>query len=178
MLTRTARIDLRPSSRRPWLALASAGNIGFASLFAAQAGLMTLSPILARVARDFGVSTATAGQLRTLAAVFGGIAAVAVVLVGRRLVLRRLLLAGNGLLVLGSVASAAAPSFATLAAAQLVIGAATGLLVAGGLAAAAAWAPAERRARTLAWASLGQPASWVIGMPLIGLAADLGWRYA
>jgi predicted MFS family arabinose efflux permease len=147
-------------------------------LFAAQAGLLTLSPILPSVAHDFGVSTAAAGQLRTLVGLTGGVTALAVVLVGGRLGLRRLLLAGNGLLVLGSAASALAPSLLALAAAQVAVGAATGLLVAGGLAAAAAWAAPQRRTATLAWASLGQPASWVAGMPLIGLSAGLGWRYA
>ncbi len=156
----------------------SPGNVAFVCLFAAQAGLLTLSPILPSVAREFGVATAAAGQLRTLVGLVGGIAALAVVLVGRRVGPRRLLLAGNGLLVLGSVASAAAPSLSALAAAQVAIGAATGLLVAGALAAAAAWSAPERRAATVAWASLGQPASWVAGMPLIGLCADLGWRYA
>jgi DHA1 family inner membrane transport protein len=158
--------------------LRSPGNVAFVSLFAAQAGLLTLSPILPSVAREFGVATAAAGQLRTLVGLVGGIAALAVVFVGRRVGPRRILLAGNGLLVFGSVASAAAPSLAGLAVAQVAIGAATGLLVAGGLAAAAAWAVPERRAATVAWASLGQPASWVAGMPLIGLSADLGWRYA
>jgi predicted MFS family arabinose efflux permease len=157
---------------------AAAGTVAFVCLFAAQAGLLTLSPILPSVARDFGVSTAAAGQLRTLVGLTGGVTALAVVLVGRRLGLRRLLLAGNGLLVLGSAASALAPSLLALAAAQVAVGAATGLLVAGGLAAAAAWAAPERRTATLAWASLGQPASWVAGMPLIGASADLGWRYA
>ncbi|MBD0282225.1 MAG: MFS transporter [Thermoleophilaceae bacterium] len=156
----------------------SAGNVAFVCLFAAQAGLLTLSPILPEVARDFGVSTAAAGQLRTLVGLLGGSAALALVFVTGRVRLRRLLLAGNGLLILGSVASAAAPSLITFAVAQAAIGAATGLLISGGLAAAAAWAPPQRRARTLAWASLGQPASWVAGMPLIGMSAGLGWRYA
>lgn len=86
----------------------SPGNAAFACLFAAQAGLLTLSPILPNVARDFGVATAAAGQLRTLVGLVGGVAALVAVFVGSRVGLRRLLLAGNGLLVLGSVASAAA----------------------------------------------------------------------
>ena len=169
-----ARHRVRGRTRSP----VSAGNAAFACLFAAQAGLLTLSPILPDVARDFGVSTAAAGQLRTLVGLVGGIVALAVMLVGRRVGLRRLLVAGSALLVLGSVASAAAPTLIALAAAQVAVGAATGLLISGGLTAAASWAPAERRAATLAWASLGQPASWVAGMPLIGMTADLGWRYA
>jgi predicted MFS family arabinose efflux permease len=169
MLTKEARRTHR---------LTSAGNVAFVCLFAAQAGLLTLGPILPSVAHEFGVSTAGAGQLRTIAGLAGGIAAITVMLAGRRIGLRKLLLAGNGLLGLGSLVSAAAPSLAVLAAAQMAVGAGAGLLISGGLAAAASWAPPEARARTLAWASLGQPASWVAGVPLIGLTADLDWRYA
>lgn len=158
--------------------LVSAAHVAFICLFAAQAGLLTLGPILPAVARDFGVSTAAAAQLRTLAGLVGGIAALTVVVAGKRIGLRRVLLVGNGSLALGSVASAVAPNLAALAAAQVAVGAATGLLVSGGLAAAASWALPDRRAETLAKASLGQPASWVIGMPLIGATGDLGWRYA
>ena len=156
----------------------STGGVAFVWLFAAQTGVLTLGLILPEVAADFGVSTAVAGQLRTLAGLVGGIAALAVVPFGERIGLRKLLLVGNGLLALGASASAAAPSLFTLAAAQVAVGAATGLLISGGLAAAASWTPPKRRAKALAWASLGQPASWVAGMPLIGMTADLGWRYA
>jgi predicted MFS family arabinose efflux permease len=155
----------------------SADTVAFLCLFAAQAGVLTLSPILPSVAREFGISTAAAGQLRTVAGLSGGITALAVVLVGARVGLRRLLLAGNGLLALGSAASAAAPTLIALAAAQAMVGAAAGLLISGGLAAAATWAPADRQAKAVARASLGQPASWVAAMPLVGMTADLGWRY-
>ena len=170
----TAHRDARPGRTRRRV---SAGNVAFLCLFAAQAGVLTLSPILPSVAREFGISTAAAGQLRTLAGLSGGIAALAVVLVGARVGLRRLLLAGCGLLALGSAASAAAPTLIALAIAQVMVGAAAGLLISGGLAAAATWVPADRQAKTLARASLGQPASWVAAMPLIGMTADLGWRY-
>ena len=121
----------------------------------AQTGLLTLGLILSSVARDFGVSTATAGQLRTLAGLAGGIAALVVAAAGRRVGIRWLLLVGNWLLALGAVGSAAAPNLIVLAIAQAVVGAAAGLLISGGQAAAAPWAPAEQRAAALAWASLG-----------------------
>lgn len=171
----TAHRDAGP--RRPTRRV-SAPNVAFLCLFAAQVGVLTLSPILPGVAREFGISTAAAGQLRALAGLSGGITALAVVLVGARVGLGRLLLAGNGLLALGSAASAAAPTVIALGAAQVMVGAAAGLLISGGLAAAATWAPPGRQAKTLAWASLGQPAAWVTAMPLIGMTADLGWRYA
>ena len=48
---------------------ASPARLGLAlgcCLFAAQASVVVLSPVLSGVAADFGVSTATAGQLRSL----------------------------------------------------------------------------------------------------------------
>jgi predicted MFS family arabinose efflux permease len=147
-------------------------------MFAAQAGLLSLGPVLPDVAREFGVSTAAAGQLRTLGGLAGGATALAVALLGSRLGLRGMLIAGHLMLALGALASAAAPNVAVLAAAQAGVGAAAGLLIAGALAASAAWSESGRRSRALAVASLGQPMSWVAGMPLGGLLAELDWRYS
>jgi predicted MFS family arabinose efflux permease len=148
------------------------------ALFAAQAGLLSLGPVLAGVAGDFDVSAAAAGQLRTLGGLVGGTAAIAVALLGSRLELRRTLVTGHALLAFGALMSAAAPDFALLAVGQAAVGAAAGLLISGALAASAAWTEPGRRARALAIASLGQPMSWVVGMPLGGLLAELDWRYA
>ena len=150
----------------------------FAALFAAQAGLLSLGPVLPDVAREFGVSTAAAGQLRTLGGLAGGVTAIAVALFGSRLGLRGTLIAGHLMLALGTLASAAAPNLVVLAAGQAAVGGAAGLLIAGALAASAAWSDPGRRGRALAVASLGQPMSWVAGMPLGGLLADLDWRYS
>jgi DHA1 family inner membrane transport protein len=46
------------------------------------------------------------------------------------------------------------------------------------VAAAAEWAPPGQRARVLSWTLLGQPAAWVVGMPLAGVVADDNWRLA
>jgi MFS transporter, DHA1 family, inner membrane transport protein len=150
----------------------------FAAMLAAQAGLLSLGLVLADVAREFGVSTAAAGQLRTLSGLAGGVTAVAVALFGSRLELRRVLVAGQLLVSLGTLASAAAPTLAVLAAGQAAVGAGAGLLIAGALAASAAWTESGGRARALAAASLGQPMAWVAGMPLGGLIAELDWRYS
>ena len=147
-------------------------------MFAAQAGLLSLGPVLAPVARELDVSIAAAGQLRTLGGLAGGAAAVAVALVGSRLELRRILMVGHGMLVVGAIASAASPNLAVLAVGQAAVGASAGLLISGALAASAAWSDPARRARALAVASLGQPMSWVAGMPLGGLLGELDWRYS
>jgi DHA1 family inner membrane transport protein len=86
----------------------------FACLFAAQAAFLTLAPILPELASEFDVSTATAGQLETVAGLSGGLTAVAIAVLGGRVVVRQLLPAGLALLAAGSLGSALAPSFALL----------------------------------------------------------------
>jgi DHA1 family inner membrane transport protein len=148
----------------------------FLSLFAAQASVISLSPVLSRVAADLEVSTATAGQLRTLLGLAAGVTALLVPRAARRLSLRSLMLAGTSLIAAGSLASAAAPGLAALAAAQVVIGIGVASVVAAGTAAAAAWVAPEHRTDVLSWALVGQPAAWIVGMPLLGALGELSWR--
>jgi predicted MFS family arabinose efflux permease len=154
------------------------GAILFLCLFAAQSGLIALSPVLVQVAEDLGVSTATAGQLRTVAGLVAGVTALGIAAVGRRVGLRHLLVGGAILLAGASLASAVAPSFVTLALAQLAVGVAVAVLVTAATAAAAEWAPPEERPRVLSWALTGPPAAWIVGMPTIGLVGEASWRYA
>jgi predicted MFS family arabinose efflux permease len=164
----------------------SAGDVGhravgavlFVCLFAGQAGAIALSPVLAQVARDLDVSTAAAGQLRTVAGLVAGVTALALGRLGARVTLRRQLLGGSLLLALGSLASAAAPGIGLLAAAQIPVGAGIAMLTTAGTLAAAEWVPPERRAATLSWALIGQPAAWIVGMPLLGATGGQSWRYA
>ena len=150
----------------------------FLCLFAGQAGTIALSPVLAEVAADLDVSTALAGQLRTIAGLVAAVTALALGRLGARVGLGRQLLAGSILLAVGSLASAAAPGIGLLAAAQIPVGAAIGILTTAGTLAAAEWVPAERRTATLSWALIGQPAAWIVGMPLLGVAGEQSWRYA
>jgi DHA1 family inner membrane transport protein len=150
----------------------------FACLFASQSGLLVLSPILVDVAREFGVSTASAGQLRSISGATGGATALILAAAARRPGLRELLSLGAALVALGSGLSAAAPSFVVLAAAQAVLGVGIGLLVAVGIAATGEWPAPAQRPHVLAWAIAGMPAAWIAGMPVIGTVADYGWRAA
>jgi predicted MFS family arabinose efflux permease len=149
----------------------------FLCLFAVQAGVIALSPVLAQVASDFDVSTATAGQLRSVSGLVAGLTAVSMGRLSGKLGLRELLLIGLGTLAAGSLLSAAAPSFAVLAAAQVALGVGLAMVLSGGLAAAAEWSPPGQQARVLSWALLGQPVSWIVGMPLIGVLGGLSWRW-
>ncbi|MBI5106192.1 MAG: MFS transporter [Solirubrobacterales bacterium] len=150
----------------------------FLCLFTSQAAMLVLSPVLPEVAREFGVSTAAAGQLRSISGATGGAAAVLLAVAPRRPGLRDLLSTGAALVAAGAALSAAAPAFAVLAAAQAVLGIGIGLLVAGGIAAAGEWpAPAERP-HVLAWAIAGMPAAWIAGMPVVAAVAEVSWRAA
>jgi len=150
----------------------------FLCLFAAQAGLIVLTPVLTQVANDLHVSTAAAGQLRTVSGLAAALAAIALGTVARRLSLRRTIVAGAAGLALASAASATAPTFEVLALAQTLLGLSVAALLIGGTVAAAEWVPQQHRTRVLSWALVGPPAAWIVGMPLIGAIGEIGWRWA
>jgi predicted MFS family arabinose efflux permease len=150
----------------------------FLCLFAAQAGAIALSPLLVEVARDLDVSTTAAGQLRTIAGLVAGAAALAMVRFGTRLGLGRQLLGGSLLLALGSLFSAAAPGFVLLAVGQVPVGAGIGVLTTAGTIAAGEWVPPDHRSTVLSRALIGQPFAWIVGMPLLGVAGEASWRCA
>src|SRR5215208_187065 len=139
-LNEPGRTALRPRrARAPARPRSDGVTALFAAMFAAQAGMLSLGPVLADAARETGVSIAAAGQLRTLGGLAGGVTAVAVALLGPRLELRPMLLTGHAMLAVGALASAAAPTLAVLALGQVAVGAAAGLLVSCALAASATW---------------------------------------
>jgi predicted MFS family arabinose efflux permease len=149
----------------------------FAALFASQAALIAMSPVLAKAASDLHVSTAAAGQLRTVTGLAAGLTALTLGAVTARAALGRLLLGASGLLAVGSLASALAPGYPLLVAAQLPVGVAVAVLTSVGTLAAAEWVHPDLRTRALSWALVGQPAAWIVGMPLVGLLGERSWRY-
>jgi MFS transporter, DHA1 family, inner membrane transport protein len=169
----------RTSVRRVWYGrLASPANVLFMSVFTSQAAVLVLSPILVMIAEDLDVSTAVAGQLRIVAAPVAALVAVGLATFGGALPLRRILLASTGLVAVGSLASAIANSFLTLALGQLPLWIGVAGLVVGGIGAAGAWTAPEDRAHVAARALAGAPAAWIVGMPLIGVVAGVSWRLA
>jgi DHA1 family inner membrane transport protein len=162
----------------PASAFGSPGVVLFLAVFASQAGVLVLSPILSAVASDFDVSVAAAGQLRIIAAPLAALVALAA---GRALVRfspRALLGVGSLLLAAGSLASAASPTFALLALAQVPIWTGVALMLTAGVAATAAWSAPAERTKVVAHALAGAPAAWIVGMPVIGLVAEFHWRLA
>jgi predicted MFS family arabinose efflux permease len=145
-------------------------------LAASQAALLVLTPVLAEVAADLGVSTATAGQLRTISGLAAGATALATGLVAARHGLRRLVGVGLVLVAIGSGSSSVAPDFTLLCVAQLLIGVGVGLSYSAAVAAVAEWSSPAQRSQVLALALLGPPLAWVVGMPLAGIVGDVSWR--
>jgi MFS transporter, DHA1 family, inner membrane transport protein len=148
------------------------------SVFTSQAAVLVLSPILVDVARDLDVSTAAAGQLRIVALPIAAIVAVLVARKAGRLPVRSLLGAGTALVAAGSLASAVSPSFVALAFAQVPLWIGVVVLVVGGIGAAGLWSEPEARNRVVAFALAGAPAAWIVGMPAIGVVAQINWRLA
>jgi predicted MFS family arabinose efflux permease len=150
----------------------------FLALFASQSGVLVLSPILSDVAEDFDVSIAAAGQLRILAAPLAAAVALGVARALVRISPQALLVAGSALLAFGSAASAVSPSFVWLALAQLPMWAGIAALLTAAVAASASWSEPERRTRVVAHMFAGPPAAWIVGMPVIGVVAEVDWRLA
>jgi predicted MFS family arabinose efflux permease len=153
------------------------GAVLFLCLFTAQAAMIALTPVLAEIAADFDVSTAAAGQLRTVSGLTAAAAALSATLLAQRLPLRSLLLAGVASVGAGSLVSALAPGFAVLAAGQAAVGGGIALVTTAATAGAAEWAAPAHRGRVLSWALLGPPTAWIVGMPVIGVLGEASWRY-
>ncbi|MDQ3121571.1 MAG: MFS transporter [Actinomycetota bacterium] len=147
-------------------------------LAASQAAILVLTPVLPALAADLEVSTATAGQLRTVSGLSAGLTALAAGLLAARVGLRELLGAGLVFIAASSAISAVAPSFAVIAFAQLGIGIGIGLSYTAAIAAVADWTSPGDRSRVLAVALLGPPAAWIVGMPLSGVVGEASWRFA
>jgi DHA1 family inner membrane transport protein len=167
----SGRSALRVRASSPSLVL-------FLALFASQSGVLVLSPILSEVADEFDVSVASAGQLRILAAPLAAIVALAAARALVRVSPRALLGVGGGLVALGAAASAASSSFALLALAQVPLWAGISMLLTAAIAASAAWTAPEERTHVVAHMFAGPPSAWIVGMPVIGVVAEVDWRLA
>lgn len=148
----------------------------FFCLFAAQAAVIAMAPALAEAAADLHVSTSTAGQLRTITGLAAGVTALSIGAVARRLSLRRQLIAAALLLAAGSAASAGAGSYVVLALSQVPVGAGIAVLTTAAVVAGAEWSAPEARTSVLSWTLTGQPAAWIVGMPILGVVGDTSWR--
>ncbi|MDQ3671954.1 MAG: MFS transporter [Actinomycetota bacterium] len=147
-------------------------------LAASQAGILVVTPVLPSLASDLDVSTATAGQLRTVSGLSAGLTALVAGLLATRVGLRELLGAGLVALAVSSAISAVAPGFVVIAVAQIGVGIGIGLVYTAAIAAVADWTTPADRSHVLAVALLGPPSAWIVGMPVSGLVGEASWRIA
>jgi DHA1 family inner membrane transport protein len=147
--------------------------------FATGTGSLAIIGLLPPMARDLNVSPAAVAQLVTVFALTFAVAAPALQILLGRLPRRRLLLGSLLLMGAGSLLSAAAPNYATLVAARIVmaIGAAGVGPVASALGATLV-APAQQ-GRALATVFGGLTVATVVGVPLAAwVGSFMDWRWA
>ena len=138
---------------------------------------LALSPILTDVAHSL---SATPVQVARANAAYGGATALSALLLGPavdRFGARRILAAGFAVMTLAMLASAAATSWAMLAAAQGLTGLAAGIVLPATYAYATIAAPPGREAETMGRVLAGWSISVIAGVPLSAfIAGTAGWR--
>nr|WP_301539855.1 MFS transporter [Nocardioides sp. zg-DK7169] len=135
--------------------------------------------LLPQIGTAFGVSDATAGLLVSAYAVMVAVLSVPLALATRRLPRKPVLLATLVGYLVSNAVSAAAPSFAVLAAGRVVGGVTHALFFSVCIGYAARLVPATRTGRAMALASVGISGGLVLGVPLTTALGDaFGWRAA
>lgn len=145
--------------------------------FIATANESMPAGLLPKIAADFGVSQAGAGQLVTCCALGAGLAAIPLTSLTAGWPRRRLLVVALLVFVVGNVVTAATDCYVLALLTRLVIGLATGVtwsLLAGY---ARRLVTSERQGSAMALAMAGIPLALALGMPLGSwLGALTGWR--
>lgn len=150
--------------------------LGFA-VFAIGTDEFVLAGVLPEMGRDLGVSVTTAGQVVTVFALTCAVLAPVLATATARRARRAVLLLAVAVHLLGAVATALAPTFATVLAAQTVAAAGAGLAVPTAAVTAAALVAPERRGRAIAAVTTGFTAATALGAPMgTALGGWLGWR--
>jgi predicted MFS family arabinose efflux permease len=145
--------------------------------FAIGAETFLVSGVLPQIAADLHVTAAAAGSLVTIFAIayaFGSpLIAVATAGVERK----RLLIGAIAAFALANLVAAAAPNFASLAAARALLALAAGAFMPAAVAFATSMFSAEHRGRAIAMIYGGMTMATVVGVPAGTYLASLaGWR--
>ncbi len=148
-----------------------------AGTFAIGTESFVIAGVLGELSRDLAVSPSKAGHLVTVYALVYGLAAPVIATFTARWPRQAVMRGAMALFVLGNLAAALSPGYATLMAARVLLA-----LCAGAFSpVAAAWAgaavPPEQRGRALAFVMAGLAVSTVAGVPIatqVGQA--FGWR--
>ncbi|MUN37366.1 MFS transporter [Actinomadura sp. NEAU-AAG5] len=146
-------------------------------VFAVGTDEFVLAGMLPLLGDTFDISIAAAGQVVTAFALVCALLAPVLGTLTARWPRRRILLLALGVYLAGNAATALAPSFPALVAAQMVAAVGAGLFVPAASVTAAALVPAERRGRAIAAVMTGFTAATALGAPIgTVLGGTLGWR--
>ena len=150
--------------------------LGFLSFGAVYNGLV-MSPVLESLAREFGITTGTAGLA---VAAYGAPGIAVAVLAGPysdRIGRKPFLVIGPAIMGLATLAAAAAPSFGLLVAARVVSGVGSGVIFPNSNATVADTFPFRERGRAIAAVIGMNTMASVVGVPIAGIVAEAtSWR--
>ncbi len=147
------------------------------STFMITTSIVMLGPILVPLAAEMHTSVAAAGQLGTVTALFGGVAAVTAGPVSDRYGRRLTLLSGLFISGVGLLAGALAHSYEWLLFARMLTGLGGAMVTPTCFASVADLVSVERRAHFMAWMTAASGLGAAAGVPLIAwIAAWGGWR--
>jgi predicted MFS family arabinose efflux permease len=157
------------------------GWLGVVALMLAVFTLVTSeflpASLLPMMAADFGITEGTAGQVVTATALVGMVAGPGMALLFPRLDRKRLLVALLILAVLSNLLTAAAPTYAFVVVARLLLGAAIAGTWAMALAIASHLVASEHLGRAMAIVNIGVAGATVAAVPLGALISSAaGWR--
>ncbi|MFF0451414.1 MFS transporter [Streptomyces sp. NPDC004609] len=150
--------------------------LGFAT-FAVGTDEFVLAGVLPELGRDLEVPVTTAGQVVTAFALTCAVLAPVLATVTARRARRGVLLFAIAVYLVGNAATALAPTFATVLAAQMTAAVGAGLFVPTAAVTAAALVPPDRRGRAIAVVTTGFTAATALGAPIgTAVGGSLGWR--
>jgi predicted MFS family arabinose efflux permease len=139
-------------------------------------GLM-IAGILPRIAQDLDIPIAHAGRLVTIFSLAYAVGSPVIAAATASWQRRTLLMSAMVLFALANLAAAAAPGFAALAIARVILAFSAGAFMPAASAYAAMSVGPQMRGRALAFVYAGMTIALVIGVPLgTAVAAHLGWR--
>jgi predicted MFS family arabinose efflux permease len=175
MTTRTdTGEETAPARRWPLLCVLMMGG------FTTALNVTMLSPLLTRIAAEFSISEAKAGQLATVTTLSSGVMALIAAPWMDRYSRGAWIRFECALLLLGSLLSAFAPSFAVLLMARIIAGIGGAIIGANCLAAVAdLYTDPHARNRALGLIGTAFTLGAVVGLPLLTLIAEAAsWRWA
>ncbi|MGI9254193.1 MAG: MFS transporter, partial [Thermomicrobiales bacterium] len=141
--------------------------------------IIQISPLVPGIAREFGITTALAGQLATLTAVVSFLGSILATPLMDRHSRRTWLRAEAGLLAAGLAVSVLAPSFLWLAAGRALCGLGLAVLTANGYAVAREVFQEPWRTRSVGLFVSASILAFIVGLPIItSINAAAGWRAA